>query len=70
MMLAKVGCPFYKTSDDGADGHESGEGPMRKVEFRGGFLAGSSLHPQQESKMPSMRKSLINLMRFLLSPPR
>jgi hypothetical protein len=38
--------PSYKMSDEGVDGHDINEGPMREVELRGGFLATAFLHPQ------------------------
>jgi hypothetical protein len=38
--------PFYKI-DEGVDDHDIGEGHVREVELRGGFLAASFPHPQQ-----------------------
>jgi hypothetical protein len=54
VVLTKVQCtpplsegvPFCKTGDEGVDGHDIDEGPVREVEFHGGFLATSFPHPQ------------------------
>jgi hypothetical protein len=52
VVLTKVQCtpplsegvPFCKTGDEGVDGHDIDEGPVREVEFLGGFLELKILH--------------------------